>query len=176
MRIGEWLAGSDDGSQIAFHQLWRPHPSATCQHIKFRWWHTLVEICLVEVLRPGDIHIIQTSDLRGTAHGQQHLGQNRIRPRQPETEDEDVTGAVLTLRCPRKCCSSLISRKARLAKIFLLKTLVTFLMATPSLVWLLTAALWAEGAGVSKRGVAKGGVRTDCHTIRCRKLPVPAPW
>jgi hypothetical protein len=44
---------------------------------------------------------------------------------------------------PRKCCSSLISRRARLARIFLLKTLVTFLMATPSPVWLLVAALEA---------------------------------
>jgi hypothetical protein len=44
---------------------------------------------------------------------------------------------------PLKCCSSLISRSARLARIFLLKTLVTFLMATPSPVWLLVAALWA---------------------------------
>ena len=47
----------------------------------------------------------------------------------------------LTLRWPLKCCRSLISRRARLARIFLLKTLVTFLMATPSFVWLLTAAL-----------------------------------
>jgi len=46
---------------------------------------------------------------------------------------------------PLKCCSSLISRSARLARIFLLKTLVTFLMATPSPVWLLVAALWARG-------------------------------
>ena len=46
-----------------------------------------------------------------------------------------------TLRWPRKCCRSLISRNARLAKIFLLKTFVTFLIATPSLVWLLVAAL-----------------------------------
>ena len=42
---------------------------------------------------------------------------------------------------PLKCCSSLISRSARLARIFLLKTFVTFLMATPSPVWLLVAAL-----------------------------------
>jgi hypothetical protein len=45
---------------------------------------------------------------------------------------------------PLKCCSSLISRRARLARIFLLKTLVTFLMATPSPVWLLVAALGAH--------------------------------
>jgi hypothetical protein len=45
---------------------------------------------------------------------------------------------------PLKCCSSLISRSARLARIFLLKTLVTFLMATPSPVWLLVAALEAH--------------------------------
>jgi hypothetical protein len=46
---------------------------------------------------------------------------------------------------PLKCCSNLISRKARFAKIFLLKTLVTFLMATPSPVWLLVAALYPVG-------------------------------
>jgi hypothetical protein len=45
---------------------------------------------------------------------------------------------------PLKCCSSLISRSARFARIFLLKTLVTFLMATPSPVWLLVAALRAH--------------------------------
>lgn len=40
---------------------------------------------------------------------------------------------ILTFRCPRKCCNNLISRKARLAKIFLLKMLVIFLIATPPL-------------------------------------------
>lgn len=48
------------------------------------------------------------------------------------------------LSVPLKCCSSLISRRARLARIFLLKTLVTFFMATPSPVWLLVAALRAR--------------------------------
>jgi hypothetical protein len=33
---------------------------------------------------------------------------------------------------PLKCCRSLISRSARFARIFLLKTFVTFLIATPS--------------------------------------------
>ena len=68
------------------------------------------------------------------------------------------------MRWPRKCCSSLISRRARLARIFLLKTLVTFLMATPSLVWLFTAALLngeclcqhaAGGKGGRERGVSQ---------------------
>jgi hypothetical protein len=68
-------------------------------------------------------------------------------------------GRSLTLRWPRKCCKSLISRRARLAKIFLLKTLVTFLMATPSLVWLLTAALLRVGCQLiarSRRGAVFG--------------------
>lgn len=56
---------------------------------------------------------------------------------------------------PLKCWSSLISRRARLARIFLLKTLVTFLMATPSPVWLLVAALGAESALVMRRAVAR---------------------
>jgi hypothetical protein len=42
---------------------------------------------------------------------------------------------------PLKCCSNLISRNARLARIFLLKTFVTFLIATPSPDWTLVAAL-----------------------------------
>jgi hypothetical protein len=42
---------------------------------------------------------------------------------------------------PLKCWSSLISLNARLARIFLLKTLVTFLIATPSPVVLFVAAL-----------------------------------
>lgn len=49
-----------------------------------------------------------------------------------------------TLRWPRKCCNSLISLRARLAKIFLLNTLVTFLMATPSPVTVSFAALENE--------------------------------
>lgn len=60
---------------------------------------------------------------------------------------------ALTLRCPRKCCRSFISRRARLAKIFLLKTLVTFLIATPSFVWLFTAALRRARARECQRTV-----------------------
>jgi hypothetical protein len=55
-----------------------------------------------------------------------------------------VPDAPRTLRCPLKCCSSFISRRARFAKIFLLKTLVTFLIATPSWVWEFVAALWEQ--------------------------------
>jgi hypothetical protein len=53
---------------------------------------------------------------------------------------------------PLKCCSSLISRSARLARIFLLKTLVTFLMATPSPVWLFVAALGAHNQHANAPG------------------------
>lgn len=55
-------------------------------------------------------------------------------------------GRSLTFLWPRKCCSSLISRKARLAKIFLLKMLVSFLIATSWLVALCVAAL-CENSG-----------------------------
>lgn len=74
----------------------------------------------------------------------------------------NTRAVALTLRCPRKCCRSLISRKARLAKIFLLKTLVTFLIATPSFVWLFTAAL-RYGANVNERSRCSGRLRT----LRC---------
>jgi len=56
----------------------------------------------------------------------------------------DIVGQWQLQDLPLKCCNSLISRKARLARIFLLKTLVTFLIATPSPVWLLVAALQAD--------------------------------
>lgn len=69
---------------------------------------------------------------------------------------------------PLKCCSSLISRRARLARIFLLKTLVTFLMATPSPVWLLVAALQAGQHALAGDGRLS-------RTILCRRLPGLAP-
>lgn len=101
--------------------------------------HTLVEVGLVEVFGSGNVHVIETGNLltdrvsqpfaaiiacskRVSLHLRAHRGK-------------------LTFRWPLKCWRSLISRKARLARIFLLNTLVTFLMATPSFVWLFTAAL-----------------------------------
>lgn len=71
----------------------------------------------------------------------------------------------LTFRCPLKCWSSLISRRARLARIFLLKTLVTFLMATPSFVWLFTAALWL---GAQRRAKGQQPAYTLCGWFLCR--------
>src|SRR5271154_6133314 len=59
-----------------------------------------------------------------------------------------------TFRCPRKCCNSLISLRARFARIFLLKTFVTFLIATPSPFWLLVAALWIYRSAWSAMYVA----------------------
>lgn len=92
--------------------------------------HTLVEVGLVEVLRPRDVHVVQTGDLGGP---------DAVSARAAAATEQ--ARGILTFRWPRKCWRSLISRRARLARIFLLKTLVTFLMATPSLVWLFTAAL-----------------------------------
>ena len=80
----------------------------------------------------GNVHVIQASDLIRSQDSCQHsmLSQNPA--------DDDTRGVrskeSLTFRWPRKCSNSLISRNARLAKIFLLKILVIFLMATPSLV------------------------------------------
>jgi hypothetical protein len=75
---------------------------------------------------------------------------------------------------PLKCCRSLISRRARLAKIFLLKTFVTFLIATPSPVWLFVAALHRENGYQHAMPVDSAEVTN--RTRRCRMHPVPAPW
>lgn len=66
----------------------------------------------------GDVHVEETCDL---ATGQLVLN-TKMR----------LGWKELTLRWPLKCCSSLISRRARLARICLLKTLVIFLTATCS--------------------------------------------
>src|SRR5699024_4344391 len=107
---------------------------------------TLVEICLVEVVRSRNVHVVQARNLPPVS-------------RSPCRRLSCTPGTRLTLRCPRKCCRSLISRRARFARIFLLKTLVTFLMATPSLLWLFTAALREKDkmhrqlhGGVTKEG------------------------
>jgi hypothetical protein len=70
---------------------------------------------------------------------------------------------------PLKCCSSLISRRARLARIFLLKTLVTFLMATPSPDWLLVAAL-------RRQHNVYTGKHDAMRTRQCHRRPDQAPW
>lgn len=48
-----------------------------------------------------------------------------------------------------------------MARIFLLKTLVTFLMATPSVVWLLVAALHDTGSAVGHVGCGRRSVPYD---------------
>ena len=79
----------------------------------------LVQVDLVVAARTaGDVHVEKTCDLEG-----RQLALNR------ETR---VSREERTLRWPLKCCSSLISRRARLARICLLKTLVIFLTATCS--------------------------------------------
>jgi len=120
MRIGEGLSGSDDGREIAFHKF---YTKSVFSFRRIFEEFTFVEICLIEIIGPWNIHIIEASNLILSAR---HL---------------PSAGVSRTLRCPLKCCSSFISRRARFAKIFLLKTLVTFLIATPSWVWEFVAAL-----------------------------------
>ena len=52
--IGKWLSGPDDSSQITFHQL-------------------LVEICLVEVVRARDVHVVETCDVAVSSEMLQQL-------------------------------------------------------------------------------------------------------
>lgn len=66
----------------------------------------------------GNVHVEETCDLDGS---------QLVLNRQTRVEREG-----LTLRWPLKCCNSLISRRARLARICLLKTFVIFLTATCS--------------------------------------------
>ena len=54
VRIGKWLSGANDSSQIAFHQL-------------------LVEICLIEVVRARDVHVVETCDVAVSSEMLQQL-------------------------------------------------------------------------------------------------------
>jgi hypothetical protein len=79
----------------------------------------LVQVDLVVAAgTAGDVHVEETCDL-----DRRQLAADR----QTRVERER-----LTLRWPLKCCNSLISRRARLARICLLKTFVIFLTATCS--------------------------------------------
>jgi hypothetical protein len=58
MSVGQGLAGSDDGCQIAFHELCTN--ISTVLHMEARVGRTLVEVALVEVVRARNIHVIET--------------------------------------------------------------------------------------------------------------------
>ena len=79
----------------------------------------LVQVDLVVAAgAAGDVHVEETCDLY-----RRQLALNR---------QTRVGREERTLRWPLKCCNSLISRRARLARICLLKTFVIFLTATCS--------------------------------------------
>lgn len=111
-----------------------------------------------------NVHVIQASDLNGVQDNCQH-----------SLRSSNSEGSP-TFRWPRKCCNSFISRKARLAKIFLLKMLVIFLIATPSLVVFWTAALWRK-VGVSLGSDSIPGARKFEETAIMAHQTTPyAPW
>ena len=120
--IRKRLPRSDDCCQVTFHKFW----AQLAKHV-LCWIQnspTLVKVRLVEVVWSRNVHVVQAC----------YLGSVRFHQRPQDW-------ARLTFRCPLKCCRSLISLNALFAKIFLLKTFVTFLIATPSPVWPLVAAL-----------------------------------
>lgn len=110
--VGQGLATADDSCKITLHEF-------------------LVQVDLVVAAgATRDVHVEKTCDLY-----RRQLALNRQTRVEREREG-------LTLRWPLKCCNSLISRRARLARICLLKTLVIFLTATCSFgSWLACAAL-----------------------------------
>ena len=78
--VGEGLAGADDGGQIALHELWgvvsfvRGRARGALMAGKGRGGQgrrrrvrTLVEVALVEVVRAGDVHVVETCDLGESA-------------------------------------------------------------------------------------------------------------
>ena len=78
--VGEGLAGADDGGQIALHELWGvlalfvggvrgallAGKGRGGQGRRGRV-RTLVEVALVEVVRAGDVHVVETCDLGESA-------------------------------------------------------------------------------------------------------------
>lgn len=77
--VGEGLAGADDGGQIALHELWGESALfvgwvVLCAGHCWRGGEgrgasvrTLVEVALVEVVRAGDVHVVETCDLGESA-------------------------------------------------------------------------------------------------------------
>ena len=118
----------------------------------------LVQVDLVVAAgAAGDVHVEKTCDL-----GRRQLALNR----QTRIDKEERT-----LRWPLKCCNSLISRRARLARICLLKTLVIFLTATCSF------GSWPACAALEARELVEplAPCCSQTHTTRCRRRPGPTP-
>lgn len=59
--VGQRLAGPYDGGQIALHELCANVSNALVAIVETG--HTLVEIAFVEVVRTGDVHVVETCDL-----------------------------------------------------------------------------------------------------------------
>jgi hypothetical protein len=73
MRVGEGLAGADNGGQIALHELWGL--SARVGACVGR--HTLIEVALVVVVGTGNVHIVETCYLQ--ACGSARWSRARVR-------------------------------------------------------------------------------------------------
>lgn len=56
--VGQGLAGSDNGSQVAFHELCSNVSTVSCDQA--RAGRTLVEVALVEVVGAGNVHVVET--------------------------------------------------------------------------------------------------------------------
>jgi hypothetical protein len=59
--VGKRLAGTNNSSQITLHQLYVA--SAYRFFFSREPLLTLVQICLVEVIGSGNVHVVQTCDL-----------------------------------------------------------------------------------------------------------------
>jgi hypothetical protein len=179
MGIRQRLTRADNSRQIALHQLCRI--ISVVSRSMARNGRTLVKIALIEVVGAGNVHVIEAGNLYTGVQRQALAVGVGMRSARRVVLRSCVLRGVSMWYCrrvrwpadvPLKCCSSLISRSARLARIFLLKTLVTFLIATPSPVWLLVAALGAYNQHVHVHALGRG----SSPTRQCRMRLVPAPW
>lgn len=145
--VGEGLAGTDDGCKIAFHELWRGLLAGN-NGMGRRDLRTFVKIAFIEVVGSRNIHVIQACNLPCCQYRCPELGFASQHMRGYIAVSYSTSAFISyatplsgSTDSPLKCCSNLISLSALLARIFLLKTLVTFLIATPSPVELFVAAL-----------------------------------
>lgn len=140
MCVREGLAGANDCGQIALHEF---YAISAISSVSLQRGHTLIEVALVEVLRARNVHVVQTCYLRVVSGGSSLLARMDA-IRSDALYHVSFSMSFPRLNLPRKCWSNLISRNARLARIFFEKTFVTFLIATPSPVWLFVAALCGD--------------------------------
>ena len=101
--IGKRLSRPDDGRQIAFHELCVP--SAVCR-AQSKAKRTLVEVALVEVVRAGNVHVVETCYLQHVQRMVRWSGSGCCTLRCPGMVLAGIVGCVRAAATKETCLGS----------------------------------------------------------------------